>query len=605
MLRRPRSFALAHAIWAVVALSWAISPPLAWAQARALSIRFVAAKTTFQPREPIEIELVFGADASTTAFDLREGPGGWRDVDVVLDHMDGVATPLRPLDAGFDDRWKGDAHRDTRLTLNGWYRFDAAGTYRVQVRSKSNSSWQSNALLLEIAKRDPRWEESTLKRAIQVLDSTATPAVTAAALSSLRSLGTNAAAAEIARRYRNAADLDGYDEIMLRGLFIVADRRFVVDALRKETRRPARRIDGWLVRGLALLEMASEHPEGPPFSHDEYLSILDRESTARAQAIAIDGGPGALESEIAKELSDLGRYEDYFLAGALAPALRNFPSESVAAFRALDVEPQLNILLWSWRRISFAAMVPALKFLYLSPKEDWAKLRDLALRRLFDLAPDEARPLMLAELERDELRVSTDTLARLGPVTFPNLEPLWLRRLEDGILDERLDGAVRLERFGSAAVLADVKRLYAANRSAWSCDVRAAVVGYFMRVDRPAGEQAAKEALAAPAGESETCKALTVSAPVPSAGAMILASGPVPGDESHLRFSIGEAVYDSPDALVAALSHWPRGTTVGWRYQEGTATTHLERWTLTERAVVFERVRRSAAERGIMISLAR
>src|SRR4029453_17100069 len=164
-----------------------------------------------------------------------------------------------------------------------------------------------------------------------------------------------------------------------------------------------------------------ERPDGPPFSHDEYLSILERASTARAQAIVIEGGPGALESEIAKELGDIGRYEDYFLAGALAPALRNFPNESSGAFRTLDIEPQLNILLWSWRRVSFAAMVPVLKSLYLSPKEDWAKLHDLALRRLFDLAPEEARPLMLAELERDELRVSPDTLARLGPITFPNL----------------------------------------------------------------------------------------------------------------------------------------------------------------------------------------
>ena len=460
---------------------------------------------------------------------------------------------------------------------------------------------QSNALLLEVARRDSGWEESTLKRALQVLDSTATPAANAAALASLRSLGTTAAATEIASRYRNTTEVDRFDEIMLRGLFTVADRRFAVGAMRKELARPLRRIDGWFVRGLALLELASAHPEGPPFSHDEYLSILERTSTARAQAFAIGGGPGALESEIAKELGDIGRYEDYFLAGALSPALRNFPNESVSAFRTLDIEPQLNILLWSWRRVSFKAMVPALRSLYLSPKEDWAQLRDLALRRLFDLAPDEARPLMLAELARDELRVSTDTLARLGPVIVPNLEPLWLRRLEDGILDERLDGAVRLERFGSSAVLADVKRLYAANRSAWSCDVRAAVIGYFMRVERPAGERLAKDAFAASAGESDGCKAPAVSSPTPSAGAMILASGPVPGDESHQRFSIGEAVYDSPDALVAALSRWPRGTTVGWRYEDGSAATHLERWTLSERTAVFENVRRASATFGVTV----
>ncbi len=550
MLRRLRLPVVAHIASVVVATGCAIAPSIVEAQARTISIRFASGKSTFQPREPIEIEVVAEAGA---AIDVRESAGGWKGVDVVLDRMDGVATPLRPLDAGFDDRWKGDSQVPTRLALNGWYRFDAAGTYRVQVRSKSNRAVQSNALVLEVTKRDSAWEDATLKRAVQVLDTATTSGATSAALLSLRSLATNAAAAEIARRYRNSVDLDAYDQGMLRGLFAVADRQFAVDQLRKEAGRPARRIDGWFIRGLALLELAREHPEGPPFSHDEYLTILERESTSRAQAIAIVGGPGALESEIAKELGDLGRYEDYFLAGALAPALRNFPAETTAAFRTLDIEPQLNILLWSWRRVSFAAMAPVLKSLYLSPKEDWAKLRDLALRRLFDLAPEEARPLLVAELERDELRVSTDTLARLGPVTFPDLEPRWLRRLEDGILDERLDGAVRLERFGSAAVLVEVKRLYGANRRNWSCEVRAAVIGYVTRVDRPTGERMIREALAAAAGEGQACPAAMAVAPASSATATILASGPVPGDESRLRFSIGEAVYDSPDALAVAL----------------------------------------------------
>jgi hypothetical protein len=392
---------------------------------------------------------------------------------------------------------------------------------------------------------------------------------------------------------------------MVRGLFNVADRRFVVDLLRQEAATPARRIDGWFVRTLALLELARAHPDGPPFSHDEYLAVLERESTARAQAIVLGGGPGALALEIGKELADLGRYEDYFLAGALAPALHNFPAETAAAFRTLDIEPQLNILLWSWRRVAFPAMVPVLKSLYLSPKEDWAKLRDLALRRVFDLAPDDARPLMVVELERDELRVSTETLARLGAMTFPELEQRWLRHLENGILDERLDGAVRIERFGSTAILADVTRLYQANRQTWSCEVRSAILTYLMRVDRATGERAVKAAQASAAGEGETCRAVSQPPPIGSANVTIVAAGPVPGDESHMRFSIGDAIYDSPDAVLSALSRWPKGTSMAWRYEDGTASTHPERWTLTERAVVFERIRRSAAERGIAVSLAR
>ena len=235
-----------------------------------------------------------------------------------------------------------------------------------------------------------------------------------------------------------------------------------------------------LVRLAALLLVLQA--AAPPLT-DAELARLEREATARAQAVAVSGGPSALSAEIARELASVGQYEDFYLVGIYAPAFKNFPAETVAAFRAVDMEIQYNLLLWSWRRLALPAMAPVLKSLYQSPPDDYAKMRDLALRRLFDVAPEEARPFMLAELQRDELRVSMVTLRRLPDAAFPEYEPAWLRHLADGILDERLDAAVRIERFGSPAIVADVKRLYSSAASSWSCDVRGAVLGYLARVD--------------------------------------------------------------------------------------------------------------------------
>jgi hypothetical protein len=36
------------------------------------------------------------------------------------------------------------------------------------------------------------------------------------------------------------------------------------------------------------------------------------------------------------------------------------------------------------------------------------------------------------------------------------------------VLDERIDAAERLERFGSSAAIADVRRIYSAKGAAWS-----------------------------------------------------------------------------------------------------------------------------------------
>jgi hypothetical protein len=348
---------------------------------------------------------------------------------------------------------------------------------------------------------------------------------------------------------------------------------------------------------------------GPPTDAD--LVRLEREATARAQAVAVSGGPAALSAEIARELTSVGQYEDFYLVGPFAPAYRNFPAETVAAFRAVDMEIQYSLLLWSWRRLAFPAMAPVLTSLYQSPPDDYAKMRDLALRRLYDIAPGEARPFLLGELQRDELRVSMTTLDRLPDRAFPEFEDAWLRHLADGILDERLDGAVRLERFGSPAVLGDVKRLYAAGASQWSCEVRGAVLGYLARVDTPGSEAAVRSAFGAqPAGDdcrevylksADLRPQLLARVALPATPITIVAKGPAPGDEKRVQFSIGDQEYRSIEELLSRLGQFPTGARLSWVYEAGTAGTHPERWTMAERSAVLARVQQAASARGITV----
>ncbi|MEO8678671.1 MAG: hypothetical protein ABI665_06480 [Vicinamibacterales bacterium] len=345
---------------------------------------------------------------------------------------------------------------------------------------------------------------------------------------------------------------------------------------------------------------------------DADLARLEREATARAQAVAVSGGPAALSAEIARELTSVGQYEDFYLVGPFAPAYRNFPAETVAAFRAVDMEIQYSLLLWSWRRLAFPAMAPVLKSLYQSPPDDYAKMRDLALRRLHDIAPDEARPFLLAELQRDELRVSMTTLDRLPDLVFPDFEGAWLRHLADGILDERLDAAVRLERFGSPAVLSDIKRLYAAGASQWSCEVRGAVLGYLARVDASGSAATVRVALNAQAPEGDDCREsylksaalrpqLLARVALPATPLTIVAKGPTPGDETRVQFAIGDQGYRSVEELLNRLGQLPSGATLSWVYEAGTAGTHPERWTMAERHAVFARVQQAALARGITV----
>jgi hypothetical protein len=224
----------------------------------------------------------------------------------------------------------------------------------------------------------------------------------------------------------------------------------------------------------------------------------EQAATAKAQAIAVGGGPEALTSEIAAELADLGRYEDRLLTGNFGPALKNFPQEAANAFKRLDFEIQLNLLTSSWDRFAFPAMAPVLKSLYQSPPDDSSRVRDMALRRLYQLDPTAARAYMLDELQRGDLRVSMVTLSLLPDQSFREYEAAWLRALIDGVLDERIDAAVRIERFGSSAALADVKRIYAGQGRGWACDVRIATLAYLAKYDRDAAIERIREASSDP-----------------------------------------------------------------------------------------------------------
>ena len=215
-------------------------------------------------------------------------------------------------------------------------------------------------------------------------------------------------------------------------------------------------------------------------------SQAEKDATARAQAIAVSGGPQGLATEIANELADLGRFEDRVLEGRFGAALKNFPNEAVAAFKQQDFEIQLNLLTYSWERFAFPAMAPVLESLYRSPPDDSARLRDMSLRRLYQLDPVVAWPLVLAELERSDLRLSLNTLSLLPDKELPEIEGAWLIGLRQGVLDERIDAAIRIEQFGSRAIVKEVTQIYDAQGSQWSCDIRFAILKFIARHDRAA-----------------------------------------------------------------------------------------------------------------------
>ena len=238
------------------------------------SIRFQDGRTAFHAREPISIELVYAkkAELSSGAVD---GPDSFYHVRLHFDRP--VANTLEAIDSKFDDRMSGGvpgcvSYAPAMLlkTINGAYRFDVPGHYRMFAESRqvTESFETSNILEFEILPRDSAWEADVTERARRTLNGPPADGTAASqAFRALRALATNEAAAILAP-YLDAGEDVLTSADVLYGLFADPNRAFVVDTLGRELILPARVIGRQFVLDLAYFELLRRHPAGPPFSHD-------------------------------------------------------------------------------------------------------------------------------------------------------------------------------------------------------------------------------------------------------------------------------------------------------------------------------------------------
>jgi hypothetical protein len=101
-----------------------------------------------------------------------------------------------------------------------------------------------------------------------------------------------------------------------------------------------------------------------------------------------------------------------------------------SAFLDLPRERQTNLLAYQWRTVAGPAMLPALRRLVSAPPSDAESVPDLALRRLAQLAPDEARPLLLREIRNPPPGATLKTLGSVPEEELPDLDEALAANLE-------------------------------------------------------------------------------------------------------------------------------------------------------------------------------
>ena len=478
-----------------------------------LTVRFADGRSRFRPGEIISVELEFNSVVPKRfAVDgaTYDRSGRLTLDDFIIEPMDDVSDPMLDYFASVGGSIGGGIRGigvlgekpfNVTLDLNDRFQFAKAGTYTLRVRSRRVTDEtfnpavvvpvESNTISFEILPHDETWETAQLDRARQSVDAREGPTLGRAGCRVMRYLGTEAAALEMVRRYGSGDAEQGCDFDYMAGLFSAPNRAAVVRAMEAGLRDPDKAVTAGYVRTLAVLSVYLEHPNFRPTPTRENKGHLISGGEVSIHRDLVDEAVSAYRDIVTAALPDK---TDRARAITLAelPALTNTPAARQAAsrdqvpsaFLDLPRERQTDLLAYQWRTIAGPAMLPALRRLVSAPPSDAESLPDLALRRLAQLAPDEARPLLLRQIRNPPPGATLKTLGSLPDDELPDLDEALAANLEHS--DREIHAAL-VQRYATKNVAPRVLNAVTDKIGRLACSQQASVLAYFLRVDDVTG----------------------------------------------------------------------------------------------------------------------
>jgi len=478
-----------------------------------LTLQLADQRRQFRPGEVIPVELEFSSATAKrfTVDGATYDRSGRLTIDeFVIDRIDDVSDPM--LDYfGSIGGYIGGGIRGigvlgekpftVKLELNELFRFDKPGTYRLAVKSRRVTDEsvtphavvpvESNTVTFEILLRDATWEASQLESARLIIDAKQPPVGARAGCRMMRFLGTEAAAMEMIRRY--GADTDqGCDFDYMAGLFSAANRAGVVQAMEAGLRAADQPVTGSYLRTLSTLSVYLQHPEFRPAQTRETKGRLVAGGELSRLSDLIDAAMsvyGDIVTAAMLDKTDRARAITLTEAQALAqrqPSATSAASRDqlAAAFLDLPVERQANLLEYQWRTLAGPAMLPLLRRLIASASTDAPSAADLALRRLAQLAPDEARPLILREILNPRRGATLKTLGSLPDAELPDLDEALAANFEASNTEIH---AALVQRYATRKIAPRILASAGDKIGAMACNQQASILAYFLRVDEATG----------------------------------------------------------------------------------------------------------------------
>jgi hypothetical protein len=380
-----------------------------------------------------------------------------------------------------------------RVLLNDAVRFRRPGMYQIVITSTRLARYSSHPapvlssapVSLRIIPIDDVWATGEVAHATDLV-TRGNPIEVRHGAAILRYLGTEGAAHALVEHYEAIAAA-GAD--IQAALISSPDRALIVRQMEARLDAGAA-LDPSFVATLTRLHVLRELPltPGDAVARRERSAIVQAEYDSRWRA-ALSRRPATAET-LGAELARLPN------AGAdlreqIANDLDQHPAEAADAFARLPPDLQSVLLQPATNRpptLNGPWVLPALRRVY----AEWHGNRngvpagDLALTRLYELAPEEGRRLILEEIRTSERGIGYDALAILPDASLPELDAVLESRYASPLptnaaaLYRARTTAWLIARYGSPNLLPFVATLLTRGLA---CDIEGGLTAYLLKHD--------------------------------------------------------------------------------------------------------------------------
>lgn len=471
-------------------------------------------RTVYKIGEPVKLTMEFTADREGYVVDTTTDLDQQGEDKIVVSPETGVthwrfemAGGVRYLRDMISNASLSNGPARVEIILNDTLRFDGPGRYTVSITTQrvtksprvysGPSSLTTNSVTFEVEPMSEAEETEEVKRLSDQYAASRNFQTDDQIGHRLSYLTGEPSTREKVQRFLNQDDRRGnYNGQLAHGLFIARDRQLVLKLLEAALRDPNTPVSlQMLMVVTSLRRLVSDGQR------------MDRSVVVNTMLI-----PGLPEDARAREIRDayvvelaagLGKRKDKALTTTAITIVSNPPKDPQAAtvdsrearriliqqFDTLHPFSQDWLMRQDWEELRDRSMVPVFKRVLSSgPGPAQKNIHDAALKLLIEVAPDEARPFVVAEIRDPMSFADVKLLGSIEAKSLPEADASLLEQIRRLVAIPDNGGFVFLKqktsllaRFGTDGIYQELMDLYQKVGAKLYADGRAGLLAYFAK----------------------------------------------------------------------------------------------------------------------------